>query len=158
MTIRAELEAIKTIPYKVAGIAEKMLMIQKLMDEIEPEDSCNKWLDVISIFANTRVQSLVFEAHVRSQLQYYLHRTDVTFSCKADIARMLTKDYQQFLDVDAIIKEIFGDQYDDLIARMSFNIAHHQEFHNRLQKMEANSTMEQIAAVFQQVEDDLQKV
>lgn len=141
MTITEELYQIKKIPYKVAGINEKMAMIESV---IANEHPFTKWFDALTVFGDTKFSCLLAKTHVRHQIQYYANSSDVTFSFKADIAYTLLNCFRAFIDVHAIIKDVYGERYDAIVQQMKENEDRNNLFLRSVQGMNANLIIQKL--------------
>lgn len=155
MTLATELKKIKKIPYKVAGISEKLAMIEVLLVN---DNSLHKWWTANMVFDRTRMSKSVLSCDVKYQLQYHFNTVDCTLSAKADAVSSLVANYEQFIDVDLLIKEVFGESYPTIMEQIAQNKTEQEEFQKRIQTMPANSTMTDVAAVMLQVQEDMKKI
>lgn len=155
MTLATELKKIKKIPYKVAGISEKLAMIEALLVN---ENSLHKWWVANMVFDRTRMSKSVLSCDVKYQLQYHFNTVDCTLSAKADAVSSLVANYEQFVDVDFLVKEVFGDSYLAIIEQINQNKMEQEEFQKRIQTMPTTSTMTDVCAVVLQVQEDMKKI
>ena len=155
MTLAAELTKIKKIPYKVAGISEKLAMIEALLVH---DNSLHKWWVANIVFDRTRMSKSVLSCDVKYQLQYHFNTVDCTLSAKADAVSSLVANYEQFVDVDFLVKEVFGDSYLAIIEQINQNKMEQEEFQKRIQTMPSTSTMTDVCAVMLQVQEDMKKI
>jgi len=155
MTLATELKKIKKIPYKVAGISEKLAMIEALLVN---ENSLHKWWVANMVFDRTRMSKSVLSCDVKYQLQYHFNTVDCTLSAKADAVSSLVANYEQFVDVDFLVKEVFGDSYLAIIEQINQNKMEQEEFQKRIQTMPSTSTMTDVCAVMLQVQEDMKKI
>lgn len=155
MTLATELKKIKKIPYKVAGISEKLAMIEALLVN---DTSLHKWWVANMVFDRTRMSKSVLSCDVKYQIQYHFNNMDCTLSAKADAVSSLVANYEQFVDVDLLVKEVFGDLYPDIIEQIDQNKMEQEEFQKRIQTMHPNATMTDICAVMLQVQEDMKKI
>lgn len=61
------------------------------------------------------------------------------------------------VDVELILKEVYGEKYPDLKEKMLVNEQVHLTFNQRLITMPANSTIDDIAKVFNEVKESITK-
>lgn len=155
MKLATELKKIKMIPYKVAGISEKLAMIEALLVN---DNSLHKWWVANIVFDRTRMSKSVLSCDVKYQIQYHLNNVDCTLSAKADAVSSLVANYEQFVDVDLLVKEVFGDLSPAIIEQINQNKIEYEEFQKRIQTMPANSTMTDVGAVMLQVQEDMKKI
>lgn len=155
MTLATELKKIKKIPYKVAGISEKLAMIEALLVH---DNSLHKWWVANMVFDRTRMSKSVLSCDVKYQLQYHFNTVDCTLSAKADAVSSLVANYEQFVDVDFLVKEVFGDSYLAIIEQINQNKIEQEEFQKRIQTMPSTSTMTDVCAVMLQVQEDMKKI
>lgn len=155
MTLAAELTKIKKIPYKVAGISEKLALVESLLVN---DNSLKKWWIATRIFDKTRMSNLVLACDVKHQLQYHFNSTDITLSAKADAVSCLVANYQSDVDVSSLLQEVFGDSYPAIIGQIYANKMEQEEFQKRIQTMPSNSTMTDVCAVMLQVQEDMKKI
>jgi hypothetical protein len=154
MTRSEEIKKIQKLPYKIASIDQKMDMIKSV---IADDNSLYKWWIPMQFFQDTRLRELVATENVRHQLSFHFNTLDMTWSCKADFVQSMVNGYADIIDVDPIVREVFGDQYPALMEQISQHKVEREEFHERLKTVSENSTMDDILAVFSQVKEDLKK-
>lgn len=155
MTLATELKKIKKIPYKVACISEKLAMIEALLVN---DTSLHKWWVANMVFDRTRMSKSVLSCDVKYQIQYHFNKVDCTLSAKADAVSSLVANYEQFVDVDLLVKEVFGDLYPDIIEQIDQNKMEQEEFQKRIQTMHPNATMTDVCAVMLQIQEDMKKI
>lgn len=147
-----ELARIKRLPYKVANCSAKMELISSV---IADDNSFSKWDDVFHVFFDTRLKISVTSELVKHQLSHYFNDDTLSLSCKADLVATMIFNYEDLIDVKAITKEVFGDQYTVLVNQMEQHDCERKEFNNRLALMDAQSSMDDILAVFSKVQQDI---
>lgn len=155
MTLAAQLKKIKNISYKVAGISEKLVMIEELLVN---EKSLHKWWVANMVFDRTRMSKSVLSCDVKYQLQYHFNTVDCTLSAKADAISSLIDNYESFVDVDSLIKEVFGDSYPTVMEQIRQNKVEQEEFQKRIQTMPPNATMTDVCALLVQVQEDMKEI
>lgn len=154
MTIHQELKKIKSLPYKVASASKKLELIKELLAN---DHSFFKWTDAMFMFSESRLKKMLATELVRHQLVYSMNDTTTTFGYKADMVVTIRFNYKDIIDVESIVKEVFGEQYPALLEKITEHNTTRKEFHERLKTMNENSTMEDILAVFSKVKEDLKK-
>lgn len=147
-----ELARIKRLPYKVANCSAKMELISCV---IADDNSFSKWDDVFHVFFDTRLKLLVTSELVRHQLSHCFNDDTLSLSCKADLVATLIFNYEDLLDVKAIAKQVWGEQYTVLIDQMEQHHCERDEFNKRIAIMDAQSSMDDILAVYSKVQQDI---
>lgn len=150
-----DLEKIKKLPYSVANASEKMDMIKAVISE---DLSLDKWAVAVSVFENSRLKKMIAIEDVRHQLEVHFNDPDLKLRAKAQFVRSLQTSYLHILDIEFIIKEVFGDQYPDLAKQLEWNKGFNDELFKRLREMSPESSMDDVSKVYEQVEKDLQKI
>lgn len=154
MTIHQELKKIKSLPYKVANASEKLEMIKAILAN---DHSFFKWSDAMFMFSETRLKKMLATELVRHQLVYSMNDTTTTFGYKADMVVTIRFNYKDIIDVESIVKEVFGEQYPALLEKITEHNTTRKEFHERLKTMNENSTKDDILNVFREFKEDLKK-
>lgn len=154
MTIHQELKKIKSLPYKVASSAEKLELIKAALAD---DHSFDKWSDAMFIFGDSRLQKMVATEDVRHQLEHSMNDASSTFGFKADMVQTIRSKYGDIIDVEPIVKQVFGEQYPSLLEQITQHNAERDELHERLKNMSPESTMDDILAVFSKIKEDMKK-
>lgn len=154
MNTVANLTKIKKIPYNVASIAEKMVMIKAALAD---DSSFDKWSNARIVFFDSRLKHAVAEEDVRHQLSTYVHDVKTTLSYQADMASTLIDTYSDLVDVEAVLKDVYGDKYPSLKEQMAENKQVHLQLHTRLTTMPENSTIDDIVNVLSEIRASVKK-
>lgn len=154
MTLHEELKKIKSLPYKVANASKKLELIKAVLVN---DNSFHKWTDAMFMFKDSRLKKMLATELVRHQLVYTMNDSSTTFSYKADMVETIKFNYQDIIDVEPMVIEVFGDQYPALLEKITQHDEMRKKLYERLKTMDENSPKADIRKVFSEFREDLKK-